>query len=260
LSTKFERECKRHSLEPYYFKTIEKNIIRGFKRRALQYITTLPEEDEIVDWLSLIQHYGGPTRLLDFSYSFYVSIFFATKDTRADSAVWCVNINYLINNSEHFKDHLINVGYHDTVHKCVKYANLILNTDQFNEGKELYIKPSVCIVEPYVQEQRLGIQQGFFLFPTNIGRTFEANVMNFLNIDDNSVTEKSLREINTQELHDIPGEDMFMIKLTLSKDLIYEATDQLQSMNITDSTLFPGIDGFTRSLSNHIHSMKRSTS
>jgi hypothetical protein len=45
----------------------------------------------------LIQHHGGPTRLLDFTHSFYVAAFFALERATEDVAVWAVNLDRLEN-------------------------------------------------------------------------------------------------------------------------------------------------------------------
>ena len=256
LSTKFERESKKHDLNPYFYRTCERNIIREFKRQASQHISALPKEKDTIDWLSLIQHFGGPTRLLDFSYSFYVAAFFATNNSLSDSAIWGINVNHLIKRDECFYQHLKKIGYYDTIQKYVEFANKVLETCQFDVEAQSYIRTNVCVVEPYVQEQRLCIQQGFFLFPTNIKKSFESNLLESLGIDKETIDKDSFTKIRKKNLNSISGDEIAIVKFTLSKRMIYEASNQLRSMNITDATLFPGIDGFARSLHNNFHDIK----
>lgn len=53
----------------------------------------LPDAD-FIETLAAIQHYGGPTRLLDFTYSAAVALHFATNNQEATDSptVWAVNL------------------------------------------------------------------------------------------------------------------------------------------------------------------------
>src|SRR5258706_9019944 len=54
-------------------------ILTQFQRRAHLVMSAPPPLEAKLDWLAAIQHYGGPTRLLDFTHSLYVSTFFAVE-------------------------------------------------------------------------------------------------------------------------------------------------------------------------------------
>src|SRR5215831_16215491 len=71
----------------------EEYIEREFKRRAHHYLADLPNEDEDLEWLALMQHYGAPTRLLDWTRSAYVAAFFAADGASSPNAfaVWAVD-------------------------------------------------------------------------------------------------------------------------------------------------------------------------
>lgn len=63
----------------------EKEILRLFKEQALPYLDFLPDNDW--DWLALGQHYGLPTRLLDWTANPLVACFFAVEQQSEDDSV-----------------------------------------------------------------------------------------------------------------------------------------------------------------------------
>ena len=56
---------------------VEVQLLKDFKRHAHFYISSVPRDGDLIGWLALMQHHGAPTRLLDWTYSFYVAAFFA---------------------------------------------------------------------------------------------------------------------------------------------------------------------------------------
>ena len=84
----------------------------------------------------------------------------------------------------------------------------------------------VTPVNPYALNERLVAQQGTFLCPGDVTRSFEENLFAMP-----SVTEgNSLR------------------KILLRRSVLGDAFSSLRRMNSTHSTLFPGLDGYARSL------------
>jgi hypothetical protein len=67
----------------------ESTLLKRFKQNAAMLINNSPKES--FDWLFLMQHYGVPTRLLDWSESPLVGLYFALENNNerdVDAALW----------------------------------------------------------------------------------------------------------------------------------------------------------------------------
>lgn len=67
----------------------EKSLFDIFCREVRPYLSTLPRDDW--EWLSIAQHHGLPTRLLDWTYNPLVALYFAVeKNYEADGALFAL--------------------------------------------------------------------------------------------------------------------------------------------------------------------------
>lgn len=234
LETSLERAFKRMGTTDS-IEQIEIKILDRFMRRAHHYISAPPSRTDTLEWLSLIQHHGGPTRLLDFTRSFYVAAFFAVEQAESVSAIWCLNLNKLRDSS----NNLIassNIDENETTNIYNMLVTGKLDT------------PLAIHAEPYRQSERLVAQQGLFVAPCSL-KTRMVNCL-FGTLDNavphpmENITEYEMAHL---ELGTYPQVGR-VVKIHLPRNIHPEARRNLRSMNIDAASLFPGLDGFTRSL------------
>lgn len=111
-------------------------------------------------------------------------------------------------------------------------------------------RPNVIAVKPWRLNQRMIIQQGWFLVPTSLDTTFEHNLMAGLGLSETSLPRKSPAR-NAGEIQHLlrrPDSNVALLKLVFPRRMHLDAMRDLHRMNITATSLFPGLDGFARSL------------
>jgi hypothetical protein len=91
LTSSIERAAKRAGIERRLLRGYEEYVLVEFQRRAHHYLSALPPAKATLEWLALLPHHGAPTRLLDFTGSFYIAAFFACEFADGDAAIWAIN-------------------------------------------------------------------------------------------------------------------------------------------------------------------------
>jgi len=248
LTTSIERLTHDFCNNSTFLQNRELWILKQFQRRAHNYIPNPPSDIDFMEWLALIQHHGGPTRLLDFTHSFYNAVFFATEMAQTDSALWAVNTWKMnINAQKNVGEMSVKETIHHINLRYVEFANKCLY-------KEENIK-LVLNLEPDRMNERLAAQQGLFLFPCDITVSFEENLAQTFGsslIDFSSVKPKTY----DRKERNFDRNDFDIVKIIITRNLHAKIIEDLDKMNINAASLFPGLDGFARSLRKHLRSLE----
>jgi hypothetical protein len=227
LESSFERCCKRHQVHADCRRELEKRLFREFRRTYPLYAKHIPHPGSVIEWLSLMQHHGAPTRLLDFTYSIYVAAYFATEEeAKEDSAIWAIQGQWA---KERACKLLKKAG------KRGSGLRLLETGKQFEEKDEKPVS-ALFFKTPYVRlcwpingfrlNERLLIQRGVFLVPGDVSCSFMLNIIPLME----------------------RGVEDRILKIVIPKKVGRQAVAELFSMGISRTSLFPGLDGFSRSL------------
>ena len=193
---------------------LEEHLLRTFRRYARRYDTP---RDSIWNWLAVAQHHSLPTRMLDWTYSPYVALHFATADLQqydADGVVWCVDYA----EAKRFlpptlREILDDEGAHVFTSEMLDRAAATLRELQALSANEF-----VIFFEPPSFDDRIVNQHALFtLMSSAVGRL-------------------------DRWLADKPA---LYRRIIIPAELKWEVRDKLDQANITERVLFPGLDGLS---------------
>jgi len=203
------------SLQQGAFEAHERHLLTSFRKYASREQVVY---DSVWNWLSLAKHHGLPTRLLDWSYSPYVALHFATHNFAhfdEDGAIWCVD-------------------FRKTNELLPKALRKLLDTEDVNilttemlgraatslsEFDALSDHEFVVFFEPPSLDERIVNQFALFSLPSRATLSLESLLAS---------------RPNTHRRIIIPAA------------MKWEIRDKLDQANITERVLFPGLDGLSQ--------------
>lgn len=230
LESSIERFFKKWGVRKPDRRKAEMYLIRDFRRGLHRYVRDTPAESDDLEWLAAMQHYGTPTRLLDFTYSKYVAAFFAARDALkqpgadGDCEMWGIRITWALGSARR----RLNAWKGGIGTRLTATFNVQADGPTY---REVLFKrrppPMVLPATSFRTNERLSIQLGVFLCPLDVSKSFEEN----------------LSEMPEWDHH------LNIVRYRISRDIVRELIRRLHTMNISDATLFPGLDGYARTLS-----------
>jgi hypothetical protein len=199
---------------------LEHHLLRNFRKYAVRAVV---ERDTVWHWLTMAQHHGLPTRLLDWTFSPYVALHFATADTErhdVDGVVWAVNFataRRLL--PPPLRERLEREGA--DVFTVEMLADAV---GTLGELERLAADPFVLFFEPPSIDDRIVNQAALFSTMSSARGSFD-----------------DWRRANPVAWR----------KTVIPARLKGEVRDKLDQSNVTERVLFPGLDGLSRWLRRH---------
>jgi len=215
LSCRFQRNC---GDEP----RLEYHLLRNFRK----YANVDSKGDLSSDWriLTIGQHYGLPTRLIDWTYSPFVALHFATNSLDLfdrDGVVWVVDfvkVNRLL--PEPLREELDRVGSNTFTIEMIEDAVPGIDSfDRLSDNGDLAL-----FFEPPSLDSRIVNQYAFF-----------------------SVMSKPTARMDSW----LENHPEVYKKIIIPAELKWEVRDKLDQANINERLLFPGLDGLANWLGRH---------
>jgi hypothetical protein len=201
---------------------LESHLIRNFRKYAQLGDADLHYSEW--KWLTIGQHHGLPTRLLDWTYSPFVALHFLTADQSKmdrDGAVWCVD--YVLCHRDFLPPSLKEVleqagSYLFTVGMLEEVTSRLSDFDQ------LASEPFALFFEPPSMDARIVNQYALFSVLSSPVATIDGWLK--------------------------PRQHLYR-RVIIPKEIKWEVRDKLDQSNITERVLFPGLDGLANWLRRH---------
>lgn len=213
---------------------VERDALWHFVRTAPRLLPAhlVPPDSDAAAWLGLIQHYGGPTRLLDFTKSPYVALFFAYESAgNHERAVWAIDHAWCMAECSRIMAEAegipLDMAFGRAAGAQAQLVYSLVYGQPYRDQLFKSFKPftGVFPLDPWKPDTRQLSQQAMFLVAANVETDFVGNLSAHL-----------------------PQQKTVIYRLGLPASLRSEVLRKLSIMNVTAATLFPDLGGLARSL------------
>lgn len=212
----------------------EQGILNSFIHEASAYLSIPPTNKAC--WLEYAQHYGVPTRLLDWSSNPLVALYFCCKGRPdSDGITWVLHApNYVrFIESQPYKAALIGKTFHDRI------RDLLDNSSRENFP---------FIYTPYYSDLRMSAQRSYFMVWGTEETAFD---ITFFSDESEEPNDHQMKLDSEENLGDerVFGEHArtaFLFKFLVPCNRKPFIIRELDMVGINEKTLFPGLDGIGR--------------
>ncbi len=171
-------------------------------------------------WLAIMQHYGVPTRLVDFTESPYVALYFALESYNPkfeqDFSIFAFDYSAIMDCS------LQEISRNDSQFKETRLSLHSKRDIIFEKIVDAFSYDILWITEPEVMNMRLDRQSGSFLLSGNGG----AKIQKIINLPIYS--------------------NVNMLKFSIDYSLYESVYALLRKMNVTSKSLYGNLDGLAK--------------
>jgi hypothetical protein len=194
-------------------KATEDEIRRGFKSRATQLMTEPYRPEDEKGWYFLMQHYGAPTRLLDWTDGALLGLYFAVRTMKEprDAAVWMLDPSWL--NEKTLED-----SY--------------LSGVALPEWKET----DPWFPQPF--EEMLHPASPLAIDPPHVARRLTAQRSHF-----------TIHGTDRDALDTLAGQpNSRLVRIVVRANDVIDILDDLETCGISETTVFPDLEGLSKEL------------